>query len=449
MNNKFDVVVIGSGVAGATVAHNCRAAGWSVAIVDSLPFGGTCALRGCDPKKVLFEVASLLDRSRRMKGYGIASEDIHLDWPALVRFKREVTVPFSENAEKGFKGAGIAAFHGAARFVDRTAVKVGDDVLQGRFVVIAVGAKPAKLNIPGEKYLTTSAAFMEVDKLPQRILFVGGGFISFEFSFVAALAGARPHILHQGARPLEGFDPEVVERLTEGAHEAGIEISLDSHVEALEKTPDHLLVYASSAAGRQSFEADMVVHGAGRVPAIDDLELEKAGVLRDGRSVTINRYLQSTSNPAVYVVGDAAAKAQQLTPVSIMEGEVVAKNLTEGNVQEPDYTGIPMVAFTIPPLAAVGLQEKDASEQGLKYTVHSGDSSGWYTARHLRMKHTGYKVLVEEGTKRVLGAHLLGPGVEEAINLFAVAIRQGVTAKDLKRMVYSYPTQTFDINWEI
>jgi glutathione reductase (NADPH) len=449
MSDKFDVVVIGTGVAGSTVAHICQSAGLKVAIVDSMAYGGTCPLRGCDPKKVLSDAASLVDWGRRLNNRGVSSSDLKIDWPALVNFKREIIGSFSENEEKGLKSAGVACFHGEASFVGKSAVSVADRVIEARYVVVATGAEPAKLGIPGEKYMITSAEFMEAEALPQRVMFVGGGFISLEFAFVAASAGVQAHIVHQGSRPLEGFDADVVAMLTEAARDKGIEISLNSRVEAMERTGSNLMVFASSASGKQTLQADMVVHGAGRVPALEGLKLEKAGIEREKRGIVLNQYLQSTSNPSVYVVGDAAAKAQQLTPVAIMEGELVAKNILEGNKHIPDYNGIPMVAFTDPPLAAVGLQEEEARAQGLKFKVSKGDSSSWYTARHQRVQHAGFKVLVEEQTQRIIGAHLLGPGADEAINIFATAIRLGLTAADLKKVIYTYPTQCFDINWEI
>jgi glutathione reductase (NADPH) len=449
MSEKFDVVVIGTGVAGSTVAHTCQSAGLKVAIVDSMAYGGTCPLRGCDPKKVLSDAASLVDWGRRLNNRGVSSSDLKIDWPALINFKREIIGSFSENEEKGLKSAGVACFHGEASFAGKSAVSVAGKVLEGRYIVVATGAEPAKLGIPGEKYMITSGDFMEAEALPQRIIFVGGGFISLEFAFVAASAGVQAHIVHQGARPLESFDADVVAMLTEAARDKGIEISLNSRVEAMEKTGKNLMVFASSASGKQTLQADMVVHGAGRVPALDGLNLEKAGIEREKRGIVLNQYLQSTSNPSVYVVGDAAAKAQQLTPVAIMEGELVAKNILEGNKHIPDYNGIPMVAFTDPPLAAVGLQEEEARAQGLKFKVSKGDSSSWYTARHQRVQHAGYKVLVEEQTQRIIGAHLLGPGANEAINIFATAVRLGLTAADLKKVIYTYPTQCFDINWEI
>ena len=152
MEKQFDLIVIGTGAAGSPVAHKCRQVGWSVAIIDSHPFGGTCALRGCDPKKVLVGAADVIDWSRRMQGKGVAASDARIDWPALMRFKTTFTDPVPENREKGYRDAGIAYFHGRARFVDKTKVRLGDDVLSSRFVHIAAGARPKTLGIDGEKY---------------------------------------------------------------------------------------------------------------------------------------------------------------------------------------------------------------------------------------------------------------------------------------------------------
>jgi len=235
MTKNFDLIVIGTGAAGASAATECRSAGWNVAIVDSRPFGGTCALRGCDPKKVLVGAAEVIDRTRQMAGKGISSEDIRIDWPALMRFKRTFTEPVPADREQQFLEAGIAVFHGRARFSDKTTIKVGNDTLIGRFVLVAAGARPATLNIPGEKYLTTSDEFLDVNELPSRILFVGGGYISLEFAHVSARAGAQIQILHRGARPLERFDPDMVGRLIKATEELGITVRLNTAVQSIEK----------------------------------------------------------------------------------------------------------------------------------------------------------------------------------------------------------------------
>ncbi len=218
---------------------------------------------------------------------------------------------------------------------------MGDDALTGRFVLVAAGARPATLGIPGEAHIITSDQFLELEQLPQRIAFIGGGYISFEFAHVAARPGAQVQILHRGVRPLEGFDADLVEQLVQATRELGVDVRLNTVVGGIEKDGDHFAVKTSNENGEQTFEADLVVHGAGRVPEIDDLDLEKAGVKREKQGVSVDEYLQSHSNPTVYAAGDAAASGGlPLTPVASMEGHVAASNMLNGNHRKPNYTGV-------------------------------------------------------------------------------------------------------------
>lgn len=191
----------------------------------------------------------------------------------------------------------------------------------------------------------------------------------------------------------------------------------------------------------------MVVHSAGRVPDIDDLDLEKGGIKREARGITINEYLQSVSNPAVYAAGDAAASGLPLTSSAALEGDIVSQNLREGNRYKPDYRGIATVVYSVPPLASVGLGVKAAREQGLDFDVKHGDTSGWYNSRRVGARHSGYKVLIKKGSKRILGAHLLGPHADEIINLFAMAIRFGLKTSEIKDIPFAYPTHSYDIGY--
>lgn len=450
MKQKFDLIVIGTGSAGSAAASTCRKAGWEVAIIDSRPFGGTCALRGCDPKKVLVGAAELIDWNRRMEGKGVSAKGPEINWSSLMRFKKTFTEPVPQSVEKAYTKAGIATYHGRTRFLDRTTVQVGDDSLSGRFVLIASGAMPAMLGIPGEAHLTRSDQFLELEQLPPRIVFVGGGYISFEFAHVAARAGAQVRILHRGARPLEGFDPDLVNQLVLATRELGVEVLLNTAVDAVERNGDQFIVKTSVNKAEQKFETDLVVHGAGRVPDIDDLDLYKAGVDREKKGVSVNEFLQSVSNPAVYAAGDAAAGGgPPLTPVASMEGHVAASNMLKGNHRKPNYSGVPTVVFTVPPLGSVGLGESEAKDQGLKFKVKHEDTSGWYSSRRVNLKYSGLKVLVEEDSNRILGAHLLGEHAEEVINIFALAIRSGLKADVLRTMVYAYPTSASDVSYMV
>lgn len=448
MAQNFDLVVIGTGSAASTVASACRSEGWEVAIVDSRPFGGTCALRGCDPKKVLVGAAEAIDWDQRLQGKEVLKGHSEIDWPALMGFKRTFTDPVPAAREKGFSKQGIKTFHGRARFTGPLKVQVGSENLEGRYVLIAAGSKPRSLGIPGEEHLTTSDQFLDLEALPRRIAFIGAGYISMEFAHVAAHAGAEVTVLHRSEHILPGFDPDLTTPLAERTRNLGVGLQLQTTAEAIEKSGGGLKVTATRKGKTRVFETDMVVHGAGRVPEIDDMNLDAGGVKAGAKGVTVNEYLQSVSNPNVYAAGDAAASGGlPLTPVASHEGGIVAANLLQGNHARPDYRGIPTVAYTTPPVASVGLSEKAARAQGLKFKVNHADTSGWYSSRRVAESCSGFKVLIEEESGRIVGAHLLGPQAEETINLFALAIRQGISAADLKQTIFAYPTHASDVQY--
>lgn len=447
MSRSFDLVVIGSGAAAGNIASQCRAAGWSVAMVDKRPFGGTCALRGCDPKKVLVSAAAAVDAGRVLAGKGVEPDGLRLDWPALMQFKRTFTDPVPAARRTALAKAGIETFDGVARFVGATRITVDGEMLEAtRALAIATGAVPVPLPIEGSEHVMISDDFLNLDSLPSSIVFIGGGYISFEFAHVAARAGASVTIVHRGARPLEAFDRDLVARLVDRTRELGIDLRLSTEVRRVESARGRSRVVGFAGSEEVMFEADLVVHGAGRVPDLEELNLEAAGVRRSGAGVVVNEYLQSVSNPMVYAAGDCAdSGGPPLSPVAGYEGRIVAANLLEGNHLKTEYSTVPSVVFTIPPLARVGLDEDEARRQELRFTVRLEDTSGWNSSRRVGERHSAFKVLVEDGTDRIVGAHLLGPRADETINVFALAMRAGIPASQLRRMLWAYPTYASDI----
>lgn len=442
----YDLAVIGTGTAAMVAAMRVRNAGWTVAVVDERPFGGTCALRGCDPKRMLVAGVEVIDAQRRMHGRGVDGE-VAIDWPELIRFKRSFTDPVPGKHEHRYREAGIAALHGSARFTGPNTLRVGDDELTGRNILIASGASPVRLGIPGEELLIDSEGFLAMENLPRRIVLVGGGYIAAEFSHIAARAGAEVTVIQRGPRMLKHFEPELVGWLMEAFDRIGIRVMTDYTVEAIERADGELVVHAAGNGREVAIRADLAVHAAGRAPALDALDLDAGDVgVREG-SLALNSFLQSTTNPAVYAAGDAARRGPPLTPVSSHDAKVVAANLIEGNHRTPDYRGVPSVAFTLPPVASVGMSEAEARASGLSYRLKCERTSDWYTARRVAEPVYGYKALVEEGTGRILGAHLVGPHADEVINLFVLAIRHGLTADDLKSTMFAYPTGASDIGY--
>ena len=444
MKKQYDLLVIGAGTAAMTAAMRIRAAGWQVAVIDFRPFGGTCALRGCDPKKMLIGGADAFDHARRMQGKGVAG-DIHIEWQKLMAFKRTFTDPVPEKMEQRYQEKGIDTYHGKARFVGKNTLQVAGEVLEGKHILIASGAEPIKLNIPGEEHLVENEGFLALETLPRRIVLVGGGYIAAEFSHLAARAGAKVTILQHGERMLKEFDADLVDWLMHSFTVLGIDVQTKTTVERVEKTAGGYQVFSSKDNKQSMVKADLVMHAAGRAPNFDEFDLAAADIETEKGLLKLNEYLQSVSNPSVYAAGDAAHVGPPLTPVSSHDAKVVAANLLNANQIKPNYLGVPSVVFTIPPMAAVGLTEAQARKKGIKFRMQSQEAPTWFTARQQAEPLYGFKVLVDEASDHIVGAHLVGPHVDEVINVFALAIRHGLKTEDLKTTMFAYPTGASDI----
>jgi glutathione reductase (NADPH) len=442
-----DLVVIGVGMAGNTAANKCASAGWSVAVIDELPYGGTCALRGCDPKKILRRGAEIIDSARLMRGNGVDENGLAINWQELMAYKRAFTDKMPGRIESGLEKNGAQTLHGAARFLNENTIELeGGDRLQAKKFLIATGAKARLIEEPGAEHLIDSTGFLELENLPQRILFVGGGYISFEFAHIARRAGSEVVIIDRGQRQLEQFDPDLVDLLAARSRDIGIEIVNETELIGIEKTASGFEVSAHRKGEKQKWSADLVVHGAGRVPAIDDLDLDAAGIEYGAKGVAVTEHLQSVSNENVYAAGDAAATpGAPLTPVAVFEGKVAASNMLKGDKATPDYRGVPSAVFTIPELVRVGMLESEAKEAGGDFRAVFTDTSKWYSNFRIGESCAATKILIDNDTDEIIGAHMIGPEYAELINYFGLAMRLGLKTRDLKQMVSAYPSVSSDL----
>jgi glutathione reductase (NADPH) len=437
----FDLIIVGTGVAGRTAAEEAARAGLSTAIVDCRPFGGTCALRGCEPKKVLTAAAEVPLRVRGQLGHGVLGE-AKLDWHELIDFKRRFTDTQPDAFERRMREAGQTPVHGIARFTSPDALDVDGQPFTAENFLIATGAMPAPIGIEGEELLVDSERFMELAELPERVVFVGGGYISFEFAGVAAAAGARPTILHRSSHPLKGFDPDLVRLLIAQYAEWGIDVRLDSAVAAVRRDAGGLTVELASG---ERVMCDLVVHGAGRVPDLSALDLEAGGIAFGRHGIEVDAGMRSASNPRVWAAGDAAASGPPLTPVGVHQARVAMRNILARGAAAYEPTVVPSCCFSQPPLVSVGISEHEARERSLDVDVKLTDTSAWLSSQRVGLSHTAAKTIVERSTSQILGAHLLGHHAEEVGNLFALAIAQRLTVEDLRAILWAYPTGSSEI----
>jgi len=435
-----DVAVIGTGVAGAWTATLCADGGLKVAIVDRREYGGTCKLRGCDPKRILLEVSRAVCSARALYGKGIEG-DIRIDWASLMARKREHVASVPAKTEEGLRQAGVAILEGTARFVAPGALDVEGERLRAADIVIATGARPRPLDIPGADLAIDSEGFLDLDPLPEHLVFVGGGYIAFEFAGLARCAGAEVTVIEAAPRALSGFDHDVVERLVAAYREMGITILVDAPVLSLERRGGAVVVHTE----RGDVKADLAVHGAGRIPDLDALDLEAAGVKRSRQGVVVEETLRSVSEPHVHAVGDAADRGLPLTPVASREAEALARTLLgKPTVWDPRATAT--VVFSVPPVGSVGMSAAEAAERD-DVEVLFTDTSEWFSQQRAGVSHACAKVMREKDGGRLLGATLIGHGADELINLFALAVRAGLTAEQVEDAVYAYPTVGTDVGY--
>jgi glutathione reductase (NADPH) len=443
--DSYDVLILGGGNAGIAATVATRAAGLSVVMVEARDLGGTCPNRGCTPKKVLVAAGHALHEIERARVHGITVSDPRLDWAALIDREKQMISQLPGSFEKLMRDRGVDVIRDHAAFAGTNQVRVGDRTIEARHIVVATGSKPRQLPIPGAEHMITSDEVLSERTLPRDVVFVGGGVVALEFGHVYARAGAKVTMLEVLPQLLPSMDVDAVARIRAESERIGIEVRTGVAVEKIELGNGRLRVHFVQDESEHGIEADRIVNGAGRIADIADLNLEAGGVRhRDGRIET-DDYLRSQSNPAVHVCGDVLWTSPQLSPVATYEGQIVGRNVVEGPVAKPDYASIPSCVYTVPALASVGLTEAKARELGHKIKVHSNDMIDWLSTQTYNEPVAWAKVVVDEATDRILGAHIVGHAGEELIHAFAFAMRFGITAGQIRDTVYAFPTFSADI----
>jgi len=443
---EFDAVVVGSGTSAYFAVHGLLTAGRKIAIVDERPFGGTCALRGCQPKKYLVSNAEAVAMAGHLVGRGIVAAP-ETDWHSLQALKNSFLDGLSEGEVKGWQEAGVTTFHSRAVMTGEDEVTVGHDRLKAKHIVLATGATPRHAEIPGTENIHDSEHFLNLPDLPNRIVFIGGGYISFEFAHVAIRAGAeKVTILHRSSKPLKAFDQDIVKIVIKASEAEGISVALNESPTSVESADNGLILQSSKGV---VYEADLIIESTGRVPNLSVLEGGYGKVESSLRGVIVNEYLQSVSNPRVYAVGDCAATQYMLAPVADEEGKTAARNIVQGNSKMIDYSAVPRVLFTIPSIGSVGLTEEQAKKQALEFRVNHGMTTHWPSSKRIGEEYGTYKILIDNKTDKILGAHIARHCSSEAINVLALAMKFDIKASELAQFMWAYPTITSDLKYMV
>jgi glutathione reductase (NADPH) len=444
-SEKFDVVILGGGNAGIGVTGPVRRAGMSVAMIEADLLGGTCPNRGCTPKKVLVAAGHALHEIERASVHHIAVGKPRLDWAALIDREKDMIKDIPANLARSMEKRHVEVIKGRAAFAGPTLVRVGSRTLEAKHIVIATGSKPRPLPIPGAELMITSDEMLSERELPASVIFVGGGVISLEFGHVYARAGTEVTILEALPQLLPAMDADAVARLQAESERIGIRVKTAVSVKCIERANGRLRVVFSRGGTEQAAEADRIVNGAGRIANVDTLDLAAGRVEHANGRVAVDRHLRSTSNPNVYVCGDAVPASPQLSPIATYEGDIVGRNIVEGPKHSPDYASMATSVYTVPALAAVGLTEAAARQKGFAIDVHTNDMHDWFSAKTYAETVAWSKVIIDQSNDHILGAHFVGHAGHELVNIFGLAMRFGITASQIRENIYAYPTFSSDI----
>lgn len=442
---EFDVFVIGTGSSGKTIAFDCAAEGMKVAIADNREFGGTCANRGCDPKKVLAGVTEAYQAVKNLEGKGLGPIP-KIDWESLQQYKQTFTSAVPAANEKRLAKMGITMYHQSPKFLDKNTLSIEGKTVIAKKIVIATGLIPLELKIPGREYLKVSDDFLDLETLPKEITFVGGGYIGMELAHIAARCGANVTVIQSSDVILEGFDKDLTSKLVQVSKEIGIKILFDARVNKVEKLQKNYRVYYKKEGEIKSIDTGMVFNSAGRVPSILELDLVNGNVEFEKKGITVNEFLQSTSNANVYACGDAAATPYPpLTPTANTEAKVLSENIRKGDKTKLPKVVVPSVVHCIPQLAMVGLKQSEINNEEGIYQINYKEVPQWFSAKHKNEANYIYKVIIDKNKQTIVGAHILASNAGEIINLFTLAINKQLPISEIKDMIFAYPTWGSDI----
>ncbi|RQS19838.1 glutathione-disulfide reductase [Burkholderia sp. Bp8998] len=437
MDFDYDLFVIGAGSGGVRLARMSASYGARVGIAEEEQIGGTCVLRGCIPKKLLVYASHYPHELEDAKGFGWTFGAGTLDWPALIAAKDREINRLSDIYINLLRQSGVEMHAGRATLVDAHTVAIGERTLRARHIAIATGSRPSMPERPGIEHAITSREALSLAKLPARIAVVGGGYIAVEFAGIFNGVGSHVDLFYRGEKILRGFDDDVRQCLTDEMTRQGVAIHARAVVESIARADDGTLSVRAGDAQHGPYDA--VLYATGRVPNVEGLGLERAGVMLDARgAIAVDAY-SATSVESIHAIGDVTSRPQ-LTPVATRDGALLARTLFGGSRVAADHDYVPSAVFSQPEVATVGLTEADARRVHGELDIYR---TSFKALRHTlsgRDERTLMKLVVARDSQRVIGAHMVGRDAGEIIQGIAIAIRAGVTKAQFDDTIGIHPT---------
>jgi dihydrolipoamide dehydrogenase len=437
--DEKDIVIIGGGPAGYVAAIHASHLGAKVAVVEKDKLGGTCLNRGCIPTKALARSAEVLLEARRANDFGIEVNNVRMNFPKIMAHKSKVASQLVSGVEQLLKGNKIRVYRGAGRILSPHLVKVNDEEIVTRKLIVATGSESTPLPIPGGDLpgVLTTDEILELTELPESLVVIGGSHVGVEFASIFNALGTKTTIVKRRPLRLEPIDEEIGRRFAQTLPRQGIEVKIGAAVKAIKREGAVLRVVWDTPEGEQGVNGQMVLMATGRAPYAKGLNLSELGIQTEGGAIKVNVYLE-TNIKDVYAIGDVLGK-NMLAHVASYEGEIAVENAL-GRARQADYRAVPNCIFTHPEIAGVGITEGEAKNAGIPYKVSKFPFAA--CGRAVTMSETTgmVKMICRAGDGVVLGMHIMGPHASDLIAEGVLATRLGLTAQDIVHTIHAHPT---------
>ncbi|XP_077987932.1 glutathione reductase, mitochondrial-like [Glandiceps talaboti] len=441
----FDYLVIGGGSGGIASARRAAEFGTKVALIEHGRLGGTCVNVGCVPKKVMFNAAMHSEMLHDHKDYGFTvTGDVKFDWNTIKTSRdsyiKRLNGIYGANLEK----SKVEFINGHAAFTEDKCVEVNGEKYTAPHIMIATGGKPVVPNVPGSEYGITSDGFFELEDLPKKCVVIGAGYIAVELAGILNALGTDVSLCIRYDRALRTFDSMISESVTDGMEANGIKVCKRTSVNSVSRQDDGKLTLDTTTGAKN--DVDCLIWAIGRVPNAD-IGLDKVGVKVDkGNNIVVDEY-QNTSTEGIYALGDVCGRAL-LTPVAIAAGRRLSHRLFDNKTNlKLDYSNIPTVVFSHPPIGTIGMTEAEAEAKYGKdnLKIYKSAFVPLYHSVTERKPKTAMKLICAGPEEKIVGLHMQGTGCDEMLQGFSVAIKMGATKADFDNTVAIHPTSSEEL----
>lgn len=433
----YDLLVVGAGSGGIRAARASAKLGARVGIAENASLGGTCVNAGCVPKKLFFYAAHFSDDFTSAKGFGWSVNNKEFNWEKLIINKNMEISRLNNLYEKLLHDAGIKLIKGHAILNSPHSITVGEQSYSAKRILLATGGQPYIPDIPGRQHIISSSEVFSLKTLPEKIIIVGGGYIAVEFAGIFNGLGVDTTLIHRDKLFLRGFDQDIRNFLAIEMDKKGIKLRFETEVKELKKNNQKLRATLSD---ESILSAGQILYATGRKPRTRDMGIENIGVKTDDNGAVIIDETYQTNIPTIYAIGDITNRIN-LTPVALAEGSYIARLFYDSkNLTRVDYRNIPTCIFSQPNVSSVGLSEQAAKKKYAKIDVYRTSFTPMKHALSGINEKAYLKLIVEQETDKVIGAHMVGSDAGEIIQGISIAIKAGARKADFDNTIGIHPT---------